>query len=289
MESKNKIRIVKSITLSFCDRNVTPGYATNIERKTLQLDDLDQEIKDRLWMEDGKIVPYRTFMGSTPGTGVLVVQHQDTYDDEPMLLGLSTTDSVETLKKEMYADSTKGIPVKLHSIKRFGQANSVPEDAEYVVIRTDFKDEKEPVIECHPWNRRSAVFKDPKHGSATIAFTEESSQLYASIEPYFFMSDKKYKNFFMGNSFNYLNTKPGVAFMFDDCMYEHSPAMGMGRGGGGSGGGGPVKISKLDGKKLLDEMKKVEQDKIEMQKIKAHDEKTLAALFEKTKAKMCGS
>jgi hypothetical protein len=266
MTSENKLPTITKVLINYCDRNVKIGHRSNVNSLTVNLEGLSQEVKDRLWHIDGKIEPAGSFMGPFEGTGMLFYQLDDTFDGKDIELGLDADN-----KQKNKRDALDGKVVKFSTVGWNTEHTNVSETSEFIVIQTFLKDEKKPYVEIHPFNRRLAVFEDPKYGSATIKL--EGSKFWGAVEMYYHIPNEQYTNYIGNNGFSYLNLKEGMSVNLSDKLFHHVPAAAMGGGND----------SEVTDKKIVDELfpKIVSADKTakQLRNAKPHDSTTIAKLM----------
>jgi hypothetical protein len=270
----SKLPTITKVLINYCDRNVKLGLRSTVNRLTVKLDGLSQEVKDQLWHEDGKIHPFSTFMGSVAGTGVLIYKFDDTYNGKDIELCLTSNDGQDKRDKASAQNGLGG--VKFHTRSFSHDGSNVSEFTEFIVIQTFLKDEKKPHVEIHPLNRRLAVFKNPKYGSATIKL--EDSKFWDSVEMYYHIPDPRYTNYIGSDGFSYLNLRADIKVNLADSVFHHSPAAAM--GGMGGGRGKVETTANSDVMKLIPDIIRVKQAEAEMRKQKQHDKVTTQKLMD---------
>lgn len=172
-----------------------------------------------------------TFMGPIEKTGVLTYQLDDHYNGKDIELKIN-----DRYKERILSGQE---PVKIHtSCHEQCDDHTISDQTEYIIIKTWFagaiaeNTKGEPHVEILPLRKRDAVFKDPKYGSATITFT--GSDLWESVDLYYFIQNPLDENFVMGTTFSYLNLKNSAKVELADDMFEITLMVCTG-GGNGSG------------------------------------------------------
>jgi hypothetical protein len=206
-----KLPVIIDVFVDFCGDELVPGLRSDIQRYDVRLSQVSKSVKERLYRENGKIVPVTHWNGPMKDSAMLYCRFSDHNRGEKIRLSSS--------RKEILESPPNGISVKLAaSHESDDQGHNISDDTKYIVIITCLKGQKKRYVTVHPCSRNIAVFEDPRYGSASVKL--EGNKYWQSVELDFNIPDKSRTNYFGENMFSYLVTKEGVKMQFDKSMYE---------------------------------------------------------------------